>query len=331
MSTRKWPDIVGLHNVTRNPMVTGEMTYRAKIKLDGTNAGVRFRHGRVEAFQSRTQDITPEFDNAGFARWASSVAWPLITYHPDLPVTVLHGEWAGKGIQKGTSVSEVPDKRFFVFAVEFCSDDINEASGDWNVRILETEPEVLTDMVEGIEGVHVLPWHSDEMTVNFNDRTEVETFAAKVNEMVAEVEECDPYVKATFGVEGVGEGVVLYPVRLAGGRKLWSTFAFKAKGEKHRVKKAKVAAEIDPEIMASIDAFVAAFVTEQRCEQGLGSITNGEPLDSKHIGPFIGWVCKDVKKESTVELEVSGLDWADVQPHVTMATRKWIMFRYTDL
>jgi len=327
MSTRKWPDIGGLHNVLRDPAATGEMTYRAKIKLDGTNAGVRFRTGVMEAFQSRTQDITPEADNAGFARWASSVAWPLMPYHPDLPITVLHGEWAGKGVQKGTSVSEVPEKRFFVFAVEFCSDIIDEASGEWNVRVLETEPEAITDLVEGIEGVHVLPWHSEEMTVNFDDRTEVEAFAAKVNEMVAEVEDCDSYIKATFGVEGIGEGIVLYPLGLSGGRRSWRTFAFKAKGEKHRVKRAKVAAEIDPEVLKSIEAFVIAFVTEQRCEQGLTTVTSGERPDYKHIGPFIGWIAKDVQKESTAELAASGLEWKQVAPDVQASARKWLMRR----
>lgn len=327
MSTRKWPDIGGLHNVTREPDATGEMTYRAKIKLDGTNAGVRFRAGHVEAFQSRTQDITPEADNAGFACWASSIAWPLMPYHPDLPITVLHGEWAGRGIQKGTSASEVPDKRFFVFAVEFCSNIIDEASGDWHVRVLETEPEALADVVEGIEGVHALPWHSGAMTVNFDDRTEVEAFAAKVNEMVAEVEDCDPYIKATFSIQGGGEGIVFYPLGLSGGRKLWRTFAFKAKGEKHRVKKAKVAAEVDPEVLASTHAFVYSFVTEQRCEQGLAIATNGEPLDFKHIGPFLGWLSKDVMKESTAELAASELDWKQVGPAVQNAAKEWLMRR----
>jgi RNA ligase len=83
---------------------TPTITSRAKVKLDGTNGGVQiFADGRVAA-QSRTQIITPESDNLGFATWVSQ----NIDYFTQLASpehATLFGEWCGQGIQKRTAIS----------------------------------------------------------------------------------------------------------------------------------------------------------------------------------------------------------------------------------
>ncbi len=333
MSTRKWPDIEGLHVIVRDLRnyheqggpVPPTVKYNAKIKLDGTNSAVRFRDGQVEAYQSRTQDVTPEEDNAGFARWASGVDWPKLR-HPFYPVILLHGEWAGPGIQKGTACQQIPGKKFFVFAIELSTDSLDENTGDWTERNLAYDPYLIGEWLGDWShpDVHILPYSGETLKVNFNDQTEVEAFADKVNKIVAEVEECDPYIKSLFGVEGVGEGVVLYPEGYSP-RERWRRLAFKAKGEKHRVKKSSAPAQVDPEVLKSVREFVEAFVTQQRCEQGLGVVLNGALPDLRKTGEFLSWICKDVEKESRTELEASGLVWKQVSGEVGTAARTWYM------
>ena len=320
---RKWPHIEGFSTLRRNIERVNRLgeyptvAYKAKIKLDGTNAAIRFQSGAV-CYQSRTQDITPEKDNAGFARWASTVAWPA-SLHIQGKAVVVHGEWAGKGVQTGTSVASV-EKKFFIFSIEISDGKEDGATGSY-----VTEPDKIREMLGGFThpDVHVLPWHwkGVEYVVDFNKESSIRGFATFLNNDVLEVEACDPYIKETFGVSGVGEGLVLYP-QVEEDMNLWALLVFKAKGEKHRVKAATVAVEVDPEFLASVDAFVAAFVTEARCQQGLTVACNGDRHPSK-TGAFIGWMGRDIERESKEELAVSGLTWKQVAQPVANAARKW--------
>lgn len=80
-------------------------------KIDGTNAAVIVTEdGRVAA-QSRKRLITPESDNAGFARWVQDNSDALVEllgpgYH--------YGEWWGSKIQRGYGLTG-GEKRFSLF------------------------------------------------------------------------------------------------------------------------------------------------------------------------------------------------------------------------
>lgn len=77
-------------------------------KIDGTNASVMvLEDGRVLA-GSRTRWITPETDNAGFARWVADNAEELRKLGPGHHF----GEWWGAGIQRRYGLTE---KRFSLF------------------------------------------------------------------------------------------------------------------------------------------------------------------------------------------------------------------------
>lgn len=78
-------------------------------KIDGTNAAVGItEEGQVYA-QSRNRLITPDVDNAGFARWVQENAEVLAGV---LGVGVHFGEWWGLGIQRGYGQTA---KRFSLF------------------------------------------------------------------------------------------------------------------------------------------------------------------------------------------------------------------------
>lgn len=269
----KWPDIESLHNVVRgmrkyegaNPdFKFPVVTYRGKVKLDGTNAAVRITRPGSDGFakitaQSRTQDISISNDNCGFARFVEerrdmfiAAVKDLFEDFPPLLEVIIYGEWAGKGIQKGTSVSTVDGKYFCVFAVqEVCGQNFDNTRNFLHTE-LDDFPGALSYDLPVIGGVRYLGWEGPTFVVDFGSETSLRNFSEKVEAEVLRIEGCDPWVKTLFGVEGVGEGLVYYPtqafirdVDLDGmgvtvdleDREEIERLMFKAKGEKHRVKK----------------------------------------------------------------------------------------------
>lgn len=85
-------------------------------KIDGTNASVYIGENGEFRTGSRTQWITPENDNFGFARWAQQNKDELLK----LGVGHHFGEWWGVGIQRAYHLSE---RRFSLFNVAKWSDD----------------------------------------------------------------------------------------------------------------------------------------------------------------------------------------------------------------
>src|SRR5699024_8947725 len=103
--------------------------YRRTIKLHGSNSSIVFPlNGTNEIYaQSRNRIITPENDNAGFARWVEKNSYIIQDYFyehmpdqdeywPAVSHVVVYGEWCGQGIQKGTALNQLP-KMFVVFGV----------------------------------------------------------------------------------------------------------------------------------------------------------------------------------------------------------------------
>jgi hypothetical protein len=75
-------------------------------KIDGTNAAIGVLDDGTVYAQSRKKLITPEQDNAGFARWVSENEETLREF---LGPGLHFGEWWGKGIQRGYG----QDQKFF--------------------------------------------------------------------------------------------------------------------------------------------------------------------------------------------------------------------------
>lgn len=324
-----WTEIEVLHQVVKSYRLGNEragypipkVTFRGKVKLDGTNAGVRIDPGGQVTAQSRSTDLTVQSDNCGFAAWVKENEEYFRGLHIPGQIVVVFGEWCGKGIQKGCAIQKVEGKHLVVFAIH---QGIGETSR------LQVEPDRLAKILLSKEGapVKVLPWATEEFTIDFADEADLQQKAAAINQQVLDFEPCDPWVKETFGIEGVCEGLVYYPVTEAvklgqmEDRGAICRPMFKAKGEKHRVKVAKTAVQVDADVLSSIEEFVTAFVSEPRCEQG---VTNSGPVEMKNLGSFLKWFCMDVEKESKVELEASGLEWKQVAGAVQKAAREWYL------
>ena len=228
----------------------------------------------------------------------------------------IFGEWCGKGIQKRTAISECDRKIFAVFAVQF--------GGDYGkLAKLEVRPDKIAAFLPKHSDIFVLPFYGEPIIVDFGDRIQLESAAAILNQAVNTVETVDPWVKETFGIEGIGEGLVLFPESNELAERLsYAELLFKAKGEKHQAVKTKEPVQIDPEVAKSIDDFVNLFVTPARLEQAVTEVGCGE-FNMDKIGAFLKWFNADVQKESVAELEVAQLTWKDVNKAVMNAAKKW--------
>ena len=101
----EWPKIA---RFSRDVVVTE--------KIDGTNAQVYVNDTMTEVFAgSRTQWITPEKDNAGFARWVMEHKDELLKLGPGSHF----GEWWGAGIQRKYGMTV---KKFSLFNTHRWSD-----------------------------------------------------------------------------------------------------------------------------------------------------------------------------------------------------------------
>ncbi|WP_229640355.1 RNA ligase family protein [Waterburya agarophytonicola] len=313
----KWTSVELLHNVRNDLKILGKtpiVTYRAKIKLHGTNAGVQITPDGEVAAQKRTQIINSKSDNAGFATWVEQNIDYFKQLKRETTITIF-GEWCGSKVQKGVAISQIGRKVLAVFAIQ--------CGGVSTQPKLEIRPEKIREMLPQHQDIFVLPYYGEAITLDFGDRLQLQCASDIINKMVEKVEAIDPWVKETFGVEGVGEGLVMYPeTEGVVIREGYTELMFKAKGEKHRVVKSKEAVRVDPEVAQNIEAFVELFVTEARLQQALTEACNGE-LNIKKMGQFLKWIARDIKKESSVELAASGLTWKDVHKRISNAARVW--------
>jgi tRNA-binding EMAP/Myf-like protein len=326
-----WPSIELLHHVRAGVRSSCEMQglapprvrYRAKVKLDGTNAGVQvLPNGQVLA-QSRSQVLEAGADNMGFASWvAANSAYFSALARPE-PLVVF-GEWCGSGIQKRAAISQIARKVFVVFAIQL-GDGVSAAAR------VEVEPARLRDLLPEHADVFVLPWLEPTFELDFANDEQARGEAERVSAEVERIEMVDPWVATTFGVQGVGEGIVLYP-HLDGAavvdRQRLSELMFKAKGEKHQAVRQKKAAQLEPEVAQGIDAFVALVLAEARLEQGLGEACQGR-LELPKMGAFLKWIAADVHKECSAELAAAGLTWEQVNRGISTRARSWFMQRVT--
>ncbi len=334
----KWASIEQLHAVRfalqQRLEATGEplprLGYRAKVKVDGTNGAIHALPavgGGGFAAQSRTRLLVPGDDNHGFAAWAHGPAAGFCAeLFARLGRAVVYGEWCGRGIQKRTAISRVERNVFAVFAVQL-GDPARETTR------LVVEPARLRALLPEHPDVFVLPWHGETVELDFADPERLRAGAERIDATVAEVETADPWVAEVFGLRGLGEGVVLYPVEgvafdAEGGtdRDRYVDLLFKAKGEEHRVNRQKRPAQLDPEVARSVEEFVANMVTPARLEQGLVQVLDGR-MDPQRLGELLQWLGHDVQKESAAELSAAGLEWKQVSKAVNKAAQRWYMAR----
>ena len=284
----------------------GQLKFRSKIKLHGTNAGVRIKDGEV-FYQKRTGDVTPLADNAGFASFAYTVDWKT-----DQDI-IIYGEWAGPGVQKSDAICMIPQKMFFVFGVLVEDHMI-------------TEPALIREHVPYHERIMILPWFDEPTTIDSLDVSTAKNLSARLDDDVKAIGDEDPYVKDNFEISGAGEGLVVSPYFEEGVVPLWmfNTFTFKVKSEAHLVQKTKSPnSSIYIEIPGSVKDFCDQFVTDNRCEQMINDHLAGS-YAMQGMGTFLKELNADILKESKNEFAELGVDWKMVAKEINKRAVAWM-------
>jgi hypothetical protein len=280
------------------------LTFVGTVKLHGTNASVVFPAVGGYYCQSRSQIITPENDNAGFARWVSENIDKFARFLS--AGVVVYGEWCGQGIQKGVAISQVP-KNFIVFAVQGIETGIY--MNHYRIR-------ACTEFLQ--YSIYDYPYW--ELDIDFNRPEDIQN---KLVELTNAVEAECPVAKA-FGVSGVGEGIVWWPMNNPNFNV--HGLAFKVKGEKHSETKVKTLAAVDVEKLATIRELVDSVLTEHRLEKRIDALKEqGLEVDIKNTGAFLKLVGTDVYKEEKDTIEASGIPVGDVMGAVQKKAKQWWM------
>lgn len=337
----KFPKIQNFHNMIKTGLRgESELTFQGKIKLHGSNAGIHIpKNGGEIHVQSRNHIIVPgKGDNAGFAAWVeeNKEYWQHVGLD-DEDITI-YGEWCGKGINSGAAVCTIEDKFFAVFAIMWGT-DLERGSKS----IMVNDPTMIRSCleidyngqptVELPSDVYILPYHGKPVTVCFDDHVSLTEAVELINKEVLKVDECDPWIKETFGVSGVGEGIVYHVTGANHGmtlREEYSRLTFKAKGERHSDVKQKKPVLPDPEVLANIKEFVQKFVTENRLAH-MAAEHNLEDYLMQDMGAFLKAVCTDVHAESKAEIEASPLEWKQAAKGVVYAARNWYIVKSKEL
>ena len=295
---------VGIPIFNDNPLPT--ITFTGTVKLHGTNAAVSY-DPKTEQFWcgSRSRNITPEKDNAGFAYFADTNSERLIEIikcfnNPNNEIVTLFGEWCGGNIQNGVALDQL-EKMFVIFEVK-----IGDNYQPMNVL------DYKDDRIYSIANFKTFM-----ISIDFNNP---KSYQNELIELTEAVENECPVAKA-FDVSGIGEGIV------------WTAyyndqrFCFKVKGEKHSVTKVKKLVSIDPEKLENIDKFVEYSVTENRLNQAIEQVftVNNIELDIKRTGDFVNWIKNDILSEELDTLAANQLEPKDVVKLISTAARNWFM------
>jgi len=292
------------------------VTFEGTIKLHGTNSGVAMNSDGEVWFQSRTNIVTPEKDNAGFAFFANSNIETFKSFineiktknHLTDETVIIFGEWCGKGIQKGVAINELP-KMFVIFDVKIIPTDDDVA----NYYLPKDKWNHLSDVDNKIYNIQDFP--SFTIDIDFNRPDLAQNKLAEITEQVEK--EC-PVGKA-FDKSGIGEGVVWT------GEYKGTRYTFKVKGEKHSTSKVKTLAPVDTEKLNSINEFVDYAVTENRLNQAIEQVfsTNSLIPSMQGTGDFLRWVVNDIIKEESDTLVDNKLEPKDVNKYVSIKARQW--------
>jgi hypothetical protein len=281
------------------------LQFLGNCKLHGSLGAISYHVDEGIWAQSKEQIITPQNDNHGFAFFVESnkdVFLKLFEKRLSVrknEILTIFGEWIGKSIQKGVAISNM-DKSFVIFAIK--STQLLPNSKD-EVRWYRNREFNLIKSPEN-RIYNILDYPTWEININFNNPKSVQDQMIEITNSVEK--EC-PFAK-TFGISGIGEGVVYTSTTSKFG-----TLRFKVKGEKHsgKTKKTKDRVAVDPIKMKSIEDFVNYAVHEDRLEQGLDKIflSKGKMIDIKKLGDYLKWIVNDIMEEMDV-LKKSDLEEA---------------------
>lgn len=329
----KFPSLTQFDNVYSGQTYHGApraLEYGAKIKLHGTNVGIRIETDGTVAVQSKNLDLSIEDDLNNCALWLEDKK-PLWAQAATDETLVFYGEWAGPGIGKGDAIQKTGKKRFFIFALGFGEDVHHQDDSIRTSRWMITCPDKIRAFLpEGVEGddVIVLPWENEDPIIfDFANEAQVNETLDMLNRSVEAVAKVDPYVSRTFDIQHPGEGFVLVPVSAFIEQvsvEYYARTAFKAKTEKHRVRKQGKPATVREPLPESAGELIETFITPARLEQALMEVCGGV-ADKRATGKMIIWIQDDLQKEAAAEIAALEVPFDRLKGDISKAVRDWFL------
>lgn len=287
------------------------LKFRGTVKLHGTNSSiVKYKDNDEIKYQFQSRErvlnlIERDGDNYNFMEEMLKTDYKKLFDGIEFKDYVaIYGEWCGMGIMKGVVISKVP-RMFVIFAIKI--DDVYQDLK--NFELLKIEEQNIYNILQ-------FPYY--EIDIDFN---KPEMAQNKLIEFTTAVEQECPVGKS-FGVSGVGEGVV------------WECFykmhryIMKVKGEKHSVTKVKKLAAVNTEEVENINAFIDYAVTENRLLQGIDKMKEmGIPLDPKSTADYLRWVYNDVIKEESDTMTENNIDPKKIGSYISAKARMfWLNY-----
>lgn len=292
------------------------ITMIGTTKLHGTNAS---RSINIEGEQwsgSRSNIITIQNDNAGFANFCYSKnavfteLFKLIPFNGYDYVTIF-GEWCGKGIQRGVAIAELP-RMFVIFDIKRSYD-----SDEKGVNVYASNDEIKLLRSPENQIYNIFDYPTQEITVDFENPGLSQNH---IIDLTIDVENECPVGKA-FGVSSVGEGIVFSFIDSNGNKQ-----RFKSKGEKHAGKsKVKTLNTVDEPRLIKINEIADQVTPAWRLAQMYKTIQgeSDEVLERTKIGDFIKLVIADVIKEDLDIIVDAGFELKDVASKISNISKNY--------
>ena len=296
------------------------LKFTGTIKLHGTCASACFNETDGIWAQSKDNIITPQKDNAGFAFFVESKkeAFKGIfekikeKYGIDTKENTISifGEWCGPSIQKGVSISQMPEKTMFIFGIKISNNFDAEVASYW------ANCNEFNDNDNRIFNIH--DFKTYEIDIDFNTP---QLSQNKIIEYTIEVENQCP-VGMHFGIDGIGEGIVFSAMNPDGRSRL----IFKSKGEKHSNSKVRTLKHVDNEKINKIIDVAEKVTPAWRLEQMMTEtfdLNNGGVIERNKLGEYIKRVIADVIKEDMDILVENGLEIKDLGKYISDISRTY--------
>ena len=326
-----YPNISGKsHNLVRElskvGLCRGKIELVGTVKLHGSHADIVVDSDDNIRLQSRNVlSVTAENDSYGYAAFMLPLRNEILelksqylarytklnpgstidSQHP----LIIAGEWIGQGIQKRVAVNQL-SRRFVIVSVsinntwlldEDYADIRNEAAGIYNISRGGFYYQTLV----------LAPLH-----IKFKPQQEA-CFAA-MQDQTEKIDQLCPF-SATFGISGVGEGIVwkVQQPPYHAKPELW----LKTKGRTHMEPPQQ---NSNPEKNAAMTGarskaatFARGVVTARRLEQGFEYLMEMLLLpDRKNTGTYIQWVQNDVLREEKTEIEAAGINQGTLKAEI---------------
>jgi hypothetical protein len=296
------------------------------VKLHGTHADILVYPDDRIVFQSRNiTGLSVAKDNQGFAATMSNktnvifglrdmylARWkklnPGTTLEKDLPVLIA-GEWIGEKIQKDVAIAQL-SRRFVIVSV-----NINGAwqSDEEYSDISLPDHDIYNASRAGL--FHATLYPAD------HERT-----VSEIERMTEQVAAHCPFA-ATFGISGLGEGIVWKPVapQYNVNPSLW----FKSKGGKfkptfYRPARQTAGRDAVKEKRKEAAAMATAWCSQQRLEQDWDVLREkGVERDVRALGDFLKWIQQDILEEEKSHIDKHGVDEAALKIEIAKIAKPW--------